>query len=151
MDTVFTLPLSLAAAIQVLIAMLLLMPRVMSLPLSIHLSKARSNTAAVSVFYTICILLAGLLFISGAEVMRGADHARRGDARVDLVATIDYLRAQISCVLCMLNLLLCLLLPKLADEVRKLDSSTKNLDAMKRQVSMHADRRTHMHMHSASK
>ena len=51
------------------------------------------------------------------------------------MGVIDYFRAQVGCVLSMVNLLLLLLNQALADVTRQLHSTTQNLEAMKRQVS----------------
>jgi hypothetical protein len=128
-----TMPLSIVAVVLLLLALAMLLPRAASLPLSIALSKAHKNPGVKSVGYTVCILLAGLFVSSFMEVVRGAERVRV-DVRVDLVATVDYLRGQVSCVLCLLNLVLLLLLPALAEERRAHDSNAKNLDAMQRQV-----------------
>ena len=50
------------------------------------------------------------------------------------MAVIDYLRTRVSCVLCTLNLLLLLLCRALCLARCALDSTQKNLEAMKRQV-----------------
>jgi hypothetical protein len=50
------------------------------------------------------------------------------------VSTIDYLRAQVSCVLCVLNLALTFLSRTLASTLVAEDRGLKNLDAMRRQV-----------------
>ncbi|GAX75945.1 hypothetical protein CEUSTIGMA_g3388.t1 [Chlamydomonas eustigma] len=68
------------------------------------------------------------------ELMKGADRAERGDIRVDLMGSIDFLRSQLSCSLCLINIMMLLLCPALADEKKSLDFQIKNLEAMKRQV-----------------
>jgi hypothetical protein len=51
-----------------------------------------------------------------------------------VVAIIDFLRAQLSCVLCVLNLLLLFAGRALATSLVAADRGMKNLDAMQRQV-----------------
>ncbi|KAG1653047.1 hypothetical protein FOA52_000723 [Chlamydomonas sp. UWO 241] len=128
-----TLPLGIVGALLLLLALAMLLPRAVSLPLSIVLSKGTKNPGVKSCVYTVCILLFGVFCAAFSEVVRG-DRTRRGDVRGDLVATVDYLRAQVSCALCLLNLMLCLLIPALAEERRAHDSKGKNLDAMQRQT-----------------
>mmetsp|Transcript_31470 Transcript_31470/g.70061 ORF Transcript_31470/g.70061 Transcript_31470/m.70061 type:complete len:249 (-) Transcript_31470:7-753(-) len=134
METIFTLPLFILACIQAVLSLLLLAPAPVSLPTAQVISKLRKTTAVQSALITISVLLAGLFFSSFLELTRGADRVRSGDVRGDLMGTIDYLRAQVSCVLAVLNLLLVLLNPALADEKKQHDHQTKNLEAMKRQV-----------------
>lgn len=139
METLFTLPLAAVAVIQILLSLLLLSHRALSLPLSQALSKASKGTAARSVLGTVCMLLLGLFIASFLEVLRGSQRVRR-DERVDL-ATLDYFRSQTSCVLCMLNLMLVLLNPALAETHKQKEQAVVSLDAMKRQVGhacMHA-------------
>ena len=95
METIFTLPLSIFAAIQLLLSLLLLAPRAISLPLSQLVSKNRSGTAAKSVLSTLLVLLLGLFVSSMLELLKGADRVKRGDVRVDLMATVDFLRSQV--------------------------------------------------------
>ena len=95
METIFTLPLSVFAAIQILLSLLLLAPRAISLPLSQLVSKNRSGTAAKSVLSTLLVLLLALFVSSMMELLKGADRVKRGDVRVDLMATVDFLRSQV--------------------------------------------------------
>lgn len=95
METIFTLPLSVFAAIQVLLSLLLLAPRAISLPISQLVSKNRSGTAAKSVLSTLLVLLLALFVSSMMELLKGADRVKRGDVRVDLMATVDFLRSQV--------------------------------------------------------
>jgi hypothetical protein len=134
METIFTLPLAIFAGLQILLSLLLLCPSQISLPLSQLLSKARKGTAFKTVLNTLHVLLLGLFVSSMLELMKGADRVERGDIRVDLMGSIDFLRSQLSCCMCLLNIMLLLLCPALADEKRNLDFQVKNLDAMKRQV-----------------
>ena len=46
METIFTLPLTIVALVQIMISLLLLSPKAISLPLSQLISKARGGTAA---------------------------------------------------------------------------------------------------------
>ena len=95
METIFTLPLSVIALIQLLVSLLLLGPKAISLPLSQLISKAKGGTAAKSVLSTILVLLLALFVSSLMELLKGADKIRRGDMRVDVMATVDYLRSQV--------------------------------------------------------
>ena len=95
METIFTLPLAIFAAIQALLSLLLLGPRALSLPVAALIAKAKTGTAAKSVLSTIFVLLLALFISSLMELLKGADKVKRGDLRVDLMATVDYLRSQV--------------------------------------------------------
>lgn len=133
MDTIFQLPLFLLAVIQLLLALLLLSPRSLALPISQLVRSSKKSVPTNTVVWTLAIVLGGLLVSSVFELVRGHERAVRVDSR-EMYGTIDYLRAQVSSVLCTLNLALLFLGRALADAICAEDHSSKNLDAMKRQV-----------------
>ncbi len=81
METVFTLPLALFALVQILIAILLLAPSGLSLPIAQLISKARKGTAAKSILNTIQILFLALFISCMSELIKGADRVKHGDVR----------------------------------------------------------------------
>eukprot|EP00199_Chlamydomonas_sp_CCMP681_P005886 CAMPEP_0119101428 /NCGR_PEP_ID=MMETSP1180-20130426/477_1 /TAXON_ID=3052 ORGANISM="Chlamydomonas cf sp, Strain CCMP681" /NCGR_SAMPLE_ID=MMETSP1180 /ASSEMBLY_ACC=CAM_ASM_000741 /LENGTH=247 /DNA_ID=CAMNT_0007085547 /DNA_START=83 /DNA_END=826 /DNA_ORIENTATION=+ len=132
MDTIFQLPLFFICLLQILLALLLLAPRAIALPVSQLYKSFCISGAANSVTLTVAIGLSAILVSCIMELMRGykvASHATLRD-----IAAIDYLRAQVSCVLCILNLMLLFLVRALSVAICGVDHGAKNLDAMKRQV-----------------
>ncbi|GIL66217.1 hypothetical protein Vafri_19824 [Volvox africanus] len=133
MDTIFTLPLFILAVLQAFITVLHAIPGV-GLPLSQTLRLLTQNTASRSVIYTLMGALALLSTSSLYELSKGADKVRSGTLRGEVMATVDYLRAQVSCALSLSNLLVLLLNLLLSSARCKLDRTVKNLSAMQRQV-----------------
>ncbi|GLC40106.1 hypothetical protein PLESTB_000882600 [Pleodorina starrii] len=133
MDTIFTLPLFILSVLQAFITALHVAPGV-GLPLSQALRSLTRSTASRSAIYTFMGALALLSASSLYELSKGADKIRSGNLRGEVMATVDYLRAQVSCALSLSNLLIMLLNIALSSERCKLDFTQKNLSAMQRQV-----------------
>mmetsp|Transcript_27065 Transcript_27065/g.68798 ORF Transcript_27065/g.68798 Transcript_27065/m.68798 type:complete len:249 (-) Transcript_27065:83-829(-) len=133
MDTIFQLPLFTLVLLQLLLALGLLAPKSISLPIAQLLKKTKTNTAANSVVWTVTVVLAGLLVSSFLELLRGFERVKHADVR-EVVSTIDYLRAQLSCALCAFNLALLFLSRALGEALVAWNHSNKNLEAMQRQV-----------------
>ncbi|GFR46068.1 hypothetical protein Agub_g7497 [Astrephomene gubernaculifera] len=133
MDTIFSLPLFILACCQAFFTLLHLVPG-LGLPVSQTLRSLRRNTASRAVIYTVAAALGLLSASSLYELSKGADKIRSGNLRGEVMATVDYLRVQVSCALSLSNLLILLLNLVLSSERCSLDFTQKNLAAMQRQV-----------------
>ncbi|KAG2493177.1 hypothetical protein HYH03_008598 [Edaphochlamys debaryana] len=133
MDTIFALPLFILACAFSLLTALHLIPGGLGLGVSQALKGLRKNAATSAVLHTIAVALGLLGATSLWELSKGADpHAR--SSRGEVLATVDYLRIQVSCALSLSNLLLLLLNLALSTERCGRDFAQKNLEAMQRQV-----------------
>ncbi|PNH02844.1 hypothetical protein TSOC_011138 [Tetrabaena socialis] len=133
MDTIFSLPLFILACIQALITAFHLLPGV-GLPVSQSIRSLRRSTASRAALYTVAAALALLSGTALYELSQGADRFKSGNLRGEMMSTVDYLRAQVSCALSLANLLLLLLNAALSSERCSLDHTQKNLAALQRQV-----------------
>lgn len=134
-DSMFSLPIAAIGVLELAITVILMGPQVVALPIAKLICQAKRNVAVQSAFYTSTLVLA-FLFVSGVtEVVRDAKKTHDWDMRDrGEISVIDFLRAQVSCILCLFDLTLAFVVPVLAEAARTIESQSKNMDAMKRQT-----------------
>lgn len=81
MDTIFQLPLFALVIVQLIIALGLIGPKAISLPVAQQLNKAKGNVAANTVMWTLAVVLSGLLVASFSQLVKNAERAERADVR----------------------------------------------------------------------
>ncbi|KAG2436313.1 hypothetical protein HXX76_006624 [Chlamydomonas incerta] len=105
-----------------------------NLTISQALRALTKNQASKAVVGTFGLVLGVLGTSSLVELYHGAEKVKQGSLRGEILATVDYLRVQVSCVLSLSNLLILLLNLALSAKACSVDRTEKNLTAMQRQV-----------------
>jgi hypothetical protein len=80
METVFQLPLTCIGFLQLVVSILLLLPKSLSLPVARLLKPARNN-AVSSVVWTVAVVFAGLMVSSLLQLLGNNERAKRADVR----------------------------------------------------------------------